>query len=239
MSKSEPPSKQTEKQVQQGEFDRSPNTQWHAKHRLPTNPTLDQRIPWHMEHARRCPCPSQDEDLVEDLKKRYLGTHQDFWIWYNTNDHRALGLWAADCAEHLLPYFEETYPEDLRPRDAISTLRAWVQNGEFRMAVIRAASLAAHAAAKAVKKEELAAGFAAHAAGQAVGTAHVPTHALGPVLYSIRLVAALHPTDVKAAVAHEREWQMQRLPQHLRPWVDAWVEKTLPLLPKQLRMQLD
>jgi hypothetical protein len=239
MSTGEPPSKQTEKQVQQVEFDRSPNTQWHAKHRLPTNPTLEQRVQWHMEHARRCPCPSQDEDLLEDLKKLYLGTHQDFWIWYHTNDHRALGLWAADCAEHLLPYFEEKYPQDPRPRDAIRTLRAWVQTGEFRMAVIRGASLGAHAAAKAIKKEELAARFAAHAAGQAVGTAHVPTHALGPVLYSLKLVAALRLTDVKAAVAQERAWQTQRLPEHLRPWVDAWVEKTYPLLPKQLRMQLD
>jgi hypothetical protein len=184
---------------------------------------------WHIEHARRCPCPSQDEDLLEDLKKSYLGTHQDFWIVYHTNDHRALGLWAANCAEHLLPYFEEPYPEDPRPRDAISTLRAWVQTGEFHMAVIRGASLAAHAAAKAVKKEELAAGFAAH----------VPTHALGPVLYSLKLVAALRPTDVKAAVAQERAWQTQRLPEQLRLWVDAWLEKTYPLLPKQLRMQLD
>lgn len=107
------------------------------------------------------------------------------------------------------------------------------------MAVIRGASLAAHAAAKAVKKEDTVANFAAHAAGQAVGTAHVPTHALGPVLYFMKLVAALHPSDIKAAVAREREWQTQCLPQNLRPWVDSWVEKTQPLLPKHLRTQLD
>ena len=239
MSKRESPSKQTEQQVQQVEFDSSPNTEWHLKHQLPQNPTLNQRVKWHMEHARRCPCPSQDEDILEELKKRYLGKHQDFWIFYTINDHRALGLWAAKCAEHLLPYFEEKYTEDTRPRDAISTLREWVQTGEFRMAVIRGASLAAHAAAKAVKKEDKVANIAAHTAGQAVATAHVPTHALGPVLYSMKLVAALHPTDVQAAVAREREWQMQRLPQYLRPWVDSWVEKTLPLLPKPLRTQLD
>ena len=160
-----------------------------------------------MEQGRRCHYLSQDEDILEELKKRYLGKHQDFWIWYNTNDHRALGLWAADCADHLLPYFEQKYPEDPRPRDAIRTLRVWAQTGEFRMAVIRGASLAAHAAAKAVKPEEQIARFAAYAAGQAVGTAHVPTHALGPALYSMKLVAALRPTDVKAAVAQERAWQ--------------------------------
>ena len=34
-------------------------------------------------------------------------------------DHRALALWAADCAERVLPYFEELYPGDDRPRKAI------------------------------------------------------------------------------------------------------------------------
>ena len=27
-------------------------------------------------------------------------------------DHRSLVLWAADCAEHVLAYFEEKYPKD-------------------------------------------------------------------------------------------------------------------------------
>jgi len=27
-------------------------------------------------------------------------------------DHRSLVLWAVDCAEHVLPYFEEKYPEE-------------------------------------------------------------------------------------------------------------------------------
>ena len=35
--------------------------------------------------------------------------------------------------------------------------------------------------------------FAVHAAGQAVGTTHVPTHALGVVMYAIMLVAFTHP----------------------------------------------
>ncbi|WP_420341005.1 putative immunity protein [Thermogemmatispora carboxidivorans] len=219
-------------------YDCSPNAEWHAKHRLPHHPTLEQRMQWHMEHARRCPCPAQDEDLLEHLKKRYLGTHQDFWIVYNTNDHRILGLWAADCAEHLLPFFEERYPDDPRPREAIRTLRAWAQTGEFHMKAIRSAALAAHASAKGVKRDEPAAGFAAHAAGQAVSTAHVPTHALGTVVYSIKLVAALHPLDVKAAVTQERTWQLQRLPEHLRPWVETWIVKMYQMLPKPLRMRL-
>ena len=39
--------------------------------------------------------------------------------------HRLLALWAAACAEHVLHYFEQAHPQDLRPRQAIEGLRAW------------------------------------------------------------------------------------------------------------------
>lgn len=35
------------------------------------------------------------------------------------DDHRQLTLWAADCAQHVLPLFEQTAPDDERPRQAI------------------------------------------------------------------------------------------------------------------------
>jgi len=231
-------SQETGQQASHFAFDSSPNIEWHSKHKLPKNATLDQRVKWHMEHARRCPCPSRDEDILEELKKRYTGKHQDFWIFFNKNDHRALGLWAAECAERLLPYFEEKY-SDTRPRDAIRTLREWVNTGKFIMSTIRGASLAAHAAAKKVSEEDKAAKFAAHAAGQAVATAHVPTHALGPVLYAIKLVAVTNPTDVITAIAHERDWETKRLPENLREWVDSWVKQTQRLLPKNLRNEAE
>ena len=40
-------------------------------------------------------------------------------------DHRSLALWAADCAEHVLPHFEKMYSDDARPRKAIEAGRAW------------------------------------------------------------------------------------------------------------------
>ncbi len=201
------------------------NAVWHSKHKLPQDPTLDQRVKWHIEHARHCSCGSADEEILEELKKRYLNTHQDFWIFFNIGDHKALGLWAADCAEHVLHFFEEKYPHDTRPRDAVRTLREWEHTGIFNMPVIRAASLSAHAAAREVKEEDNAARFAARAAGQAVGTAHVPTHALGAVLYAYKAVAATHPPDLEMAVAGERDWQFQRIPVNLREWVAAWMRQ--------------
>src|SRR4051794_11774393 len=45
--------------------------------------------------------------------------------------HHLLALWAADCAEHVLPHFETVAPGDLRPRAAIGAARAWAR-GEIR-----------------------------------------------------------------------------------------------------------
>jgi hypothetical protein len=220
------------------ELDTTQNADWHARHKLPPNPALEQRLKWHIEHARRCPCSLDDDDIRGELMNRYLGKHQDFWIDHNINDHRRLGLWAALCVERILPYFEAGYPHDPRPGDALITLRQWAQTGEFHMPVIRAASLGAHAAAKTVDRADIAAGYVAHAAGQAVGTAHVPTHALGAVLYSMRWVAETHPANVKTAVTRERAWQMDHLPDGLKPWVEQWLERIFPSLPKNLRSHL-
>ncbi len=123
-------------------------------------------------------------------------------------DQKTLALWAADCAEHVLPNFEDKYPDDRRPRKAIEVLRDWIRTGVYNMAVIRGASLSAHAAAKG--KKEADAIFAAHAAGQAVATAHVSTHALGSSLYGIRAAAA-HSGNADDGLIMERDWQLQRL----------------------------
>lgn len=210
------------------------NAEWHSKHKMPKNPTLDQRVKWHLDHARHCSCRPLEGQVLEEIKKRYMGTHQEFWIFFGRDDHKALALWAANCAEHVLPFFNEKYPQDSRPRDAIRTLHEWVDTGEFSMPVIRGASLAAHAAARAVKDEDHAARFAARAAGQAVATAHVPTHALGSALYAIKAVAAAHPSDVTAAITREREWQFSRLPEHLRKWIASGLEQRQRLPTKNL-----
>jgi hypothetical protein len=127
------------------------------------------------------------------------------------SDHKTLALWAIDCAERVLPYFEANYPADPRPRQAIAALQAWIHTGVFKMADIRQASLASHAAARDVG-EDNAARSAARAAGQAVATTHVRTHALGAANYALQAIhRAADPSDTAAAVAQEREWQYQHL----------------------------
>src|SRR6266536_1355569 len=125
-------------------------------------------------------------------------------------DHRLLVLWATDCAEHVLPYFEEQYPEDDRPRKAVEAARAWVR-GEVPFSEVRAAALAAHAAARAV--DEPAARAAARAAGRAAGTAHVAGHAIHAATYAIKAATFAAPPGDSTAATKERGWQHQCLPE--------------------------
>ncbi len=134
---------------------------------------------------------------------------------YDKQDQRLMATWAADCAESVLPFFEEMYPEDDRPRKAIEACRTWVRTGMFKMADIRGASLASHAAARQAQDNN-AACFAARAAGQAVATAHVPQHAFGGAYYALKAIAAANPTQAESRVAKERDWQMQLIPTKLR-----------------------
>ena len=123
-------------------------------------------------------------------------------------NHKTVALWAIDCAERVMPYFEEIYPQDHRPRHAIETLKTWIDTGIFTMAGIRKASLDSHAAARDVG-EDSAARSAARAAGQAVATAHVPRHAYGAAIYAQQ--AIYRSTNVLDVVERERNWQYQHL----------------------------
>jgi hypothetical protein len=123
-------------------------------------------------------------------------------------DHKTLAFWAIDCVERVMPYFEEKYPLDPRPRQAIETLNAWIDSGVFKMVVIRKASLDSHAAAREVG-EDSPARSAARAAGQTIATAHVPRHSYGSAIYAQQ--AIYRATNSMDAVESERNWQYQHL----------------------------
>jgi len=125
----------------------------------------------------------------------------------DTDDHKALVLWAVDCAEHVLPYFEKRYPKDDRPRKALEAGRAWAR-GKIRVSEARSAAISAHAAAR--DAEDGAARAAARAAGHAAATAHVAGHARAAASYAVKAAG-------EAAAVKERDRQSRRLPEHLRP----------------------
>ncbi len=134
---------------------------------------------------------------------------------YSRENQRLLAVWAADCALRVLPFFEKAYPDDERPRKAIKACRAWARTGVFRMADIRGASLAAHAAARRAKRRPSAC-LAARSAGHAVATAHVPQHAFGAAGYALKAVLAAFPATGEGRAERERRWQASRLASGLR-----------------------
>jgi hypothetical protein len=131
-------------------------------------------------------------------------------------DHRLLALWAAACAEHVLPFFEAGKPSDMRPRHAIEQARAWAC-GEIRMTEARAAAGHANAAARDLSG---AARHAAYAAGQAAAVAHVAAHELGAAAYAIKAARAAAPDgEGEAAGRLECQWQRDQLPEAIRELV--------------------
>nr|WP_206071175.1 hypothetical protein [Knoellia sp. DB2414S] len=132
--------------------------------------------------------------------------------------HRMLALWAAACAEHVLPLFEEGRPGDARPRAAIEHARAWTR-GEVPMMVSRAAGGHAMGAARSLTG---ASRFAAYAAGQAGCVPHVAEHDLGAAAYAIKAArASVSGDDASEAGRRERDWQRAQLPDEVRELVLA------------------
>jgi hypothetical protein len=46
------------------------NATWHRANRMPKNASLDQRITWHLAHARACACRTLPAGILKELKRR-------------------------------------------------------------------------------------------------------------------------------------------------------------------------
>src|SRR6266508_4480271 len=96
---------------------------------------------------------------------------------------RAIGGWAADCAERALSVYETHANSDSRPRAALEGIREFAGGGK-RTARLRSLALGAHAAAREVG--DSAAAAAARAAGGAAASAY--THPLADVQQTKHIV---------------------------------------------------
>ncbi len=96
---------------------------------------------------------------------------------------RALGSWAADCAERALSVYENYADSDSRPRAAIEGIRVFAGGGK-RTAQLRSLALAAFSAARDAGNPAGAA--AARAAGLAASSAY--THPLADVQQTKHIV---------------------------------------------------
>lgn len=134
----------------------------------------------------------------------------------NETDRRLVASWAADCAERVLPLFEEEAPGDDRPRDAVARARAYGAGELDTAGEIRRRFVAGRAAKSVASPAAIA---AARAAAQASGVAHMGAHALGAAAYAVKAIDAARPAEREAEVA----WQVQHL--------TADVRRALSLLP--------
>jgi len=96
--------------------------------------------------------------------------------------HRALIMWALDCAKRPLEQFEAKYPHERRPRICLDLAEEWA-SGKIKMPVAKRAILDAHAVAKEIDDEVY--GALCHAIVHAGATVHVETNALGLVVYEL------------------------------------------------------
>lgn len=87
----------------------------------------------------------EDEPTVHAGNKVY-GRKARLLERFTTWNARTARLFAADCAEHVLHLFEQQYPDDARPREAIAATRAFA-NGTISQEELAEAGNAAGDAA--------------------------------------------------------------------------------------------
>jgi len=151
--------------------------------------------------------------------------------------HRTLAMWAVDCALPLLALFEQKYPAEKRPRQALEAGEKWMR-GEIKMPEAKRAILAAHKAASEV--DDLVACAAARAMGHAAATVHVETHALGLVFYGLTaMVYAADPADADDVVATACQGYYDRLSYwqvHIDQAGQNWAPFLLPDSPNKEKL---
>ena len=148
-----------------------------------------------------------------------MGRESDYFP-LSMEDLRAIGSWAADCAERALPVYETRADLDSRPRAAIEGIRAFAAGGN-RTARLRSLALAALAAAREIG--DPAAAAAARAAGLAASSAYThpladvqqTKHIVGPAAYAALALELDHGGDANIADGEIR-WAIEHAPAEAR-----------------------
>jgi hypothetical protein len=143
---------------------------------------------------------------------------------------RLVARYAAESAQDVLPLFEESHPEDRRPRAAIEAAWTFV-NGERRTQRQRITALDAHRAAKDASTE--AAKHAAHAAGDAAAAAYLHPLAHATQVGHILRAAAHAARAAELAAGGDSRVGDQRIEQAAQRATPALVEvlRRYPLAP--------
>lgn len=46
------------------------NREWHRKNTMPKDPTIDQRVNWHLRHAKHCDCREMPAAIKAEIEQR-------------------------------------------------------------------------------------------------------------------------------------------------------------------------
>jgi immunity protein 5 of polymorphic toxin system len=159
-------------------------------------------------------------DRTTAVLGRTVDDHESRYFTLTLESLRAIGGWAADCAERALPVYE-THPDpDPRPRAAIAGIREFAAGGK-RVARLRTLALEAHAAAREVG--DPAAAATARAAGVAAASAythpladvHQTKHIVGAAAYAALALELDHDGDPSVADGEVR-WAIEHAPSEAR-----------------------
>lgn len=140
--------------------------------------------------------------------RKMLGTPEAPYIQslmrlIETQSKATLVHWCLDYAwQVMLPIYEETFPEDVRPRAALSAARDWMDS-RIKLPEAKKIILDCHAAAREAEPHP-AAQAAARACGQAAASIHAPTHSLGLAFYGAAAVAYYRAGVDEAPETYER-----------------------------------
>jgi len=126
--------------------------------------------------------------------------HESKYFSLSLESLRALGSWAAECAERALAVHETHADSDSRPRAAIEGIRVFAGGGK-RTAQLRSLALSAFSAAR--EADDPAAAAAARAAGLAASSAYThpladvqqTKHIVGPAAYAALALELNHGGD--------------------------------------------
>ncbi len=119
-------------------------------------------------------------------------------------------------AEEVLHIFEEKYPKDLRPREAIEAAKHWLSERTAEAA--NAAYAAAYAAANAAYAAD------AYAAANAANTAYAAAYAANAA-YAAAAAYAANNAAANAAAAHNKEFIHSFLLRHLDQIIQFHIEE--------------
>ena len=137
---------------------------------------------------------------------------------------RAIGSWAADCAERALAVYEAQADSDSRPRAAIEGIRVFACGGN-RTARLRSLAMEAFSAAREAGDPASAAAkaAAARAAGLAAASAYThpladvqqTKHIVGPAAYAALALELEHAGDPRIGEG-EVHWAIEHAPYEVR-----------------------